>query len=217
MTTAGRVELVSIALPTPLVVGDKKLFSGIRKRPQDGPVEVLEGGLSGDGVGDLKHHGGPNRAIHLFSAEHYDAFSPRPETAAAPPWVGENLTVRGYTDALAHIGDRVRVGTALLQVTMPTERCGHPGLSSGVPELRKWMIESLRTGFYSSVIEPGVLERGDALEVVERINEKWSIEALSAVMYRHVADPEIIAEVEQLEELAPEWKAKVRKLHRRSS
>lgn len=211
------VVLVNVAGVETFDLNGKLHTSGIRKRPQDGPVRVTEAGLDGDGVGNLEHHGGPNRALHVFAAEHYDAFAAELSAIAPRPWVGENLTVRGYTDAIARLGDELRIGTARVRVTMPTERCSYPGRVSGIPKLRKRMVDTLRTGFYLRVIEPGVVRRGDPIEIVEAGDPAWTIERLSGVMYRHVEDAELVREIEALDALAPEWKRSVRKLHTRKS
>lgn len=212
-----RVELVNVAAAESLERGGKAWTTGIRKRPRDGPVRVTLEGLAGDEVGDREHHGGLNRALHMFASEHYDVFAARLDQVVPRPWVGENLTVRGYADDVAQLGDRLRVGTALAEVTMPTERCGNPGWVTGIPKLRKWMIETLRTGFYLRVLEPGVVRGGDTLEIVERGNPAWPIARLSAVMYRRVADAGAVAEVEQLAGIAPEWLARIRTLHARQT
>jgi MOSC domain-containing protein YiiM len=214
--TDAKVALVCTGRVETLALQSKTLRTALRKRPREGRVPVLSTGLSEDEVGDRIHHGGPNRAVHVFSGEAYDAFAERLQKLVPRPWVGENLCVRGYHDAIACVGDRVRVGTALLQVTMPTERCGHPGLATGIRKLRKWMIDALRTGFYLRVLEPGTVRRGDPIDVVERGDERWTIASLSEVMYRRTADADVVREVCELEDLAPEWKARVQKLHARA-
>ncbi|MCX5737262.1 MAG: MOSC domain-containing protein [Proteobacteria bacterium] len=137
---AGAVERFECA-------GGVALTSAIRKHGMTGSVEVGVRGLAGDACHDPAH-GGPNRALHVFAAEHYDAFESSGSGRLVPPGVGENLLVRGHPDADAHVGDVLRAGTALVQVTMPTERCRNPGLVAGVPTLLRWMIETLRTGYY---------------------------------------------------------------------
>ncbi len=203
----GRVE--TFDLPD----GDA-LTSAIRKTPQEGPVEVTPRGFAGDATHGPEH-GGPNRALHVFCREHIAHFEAEHGRPLPVPLVGENLTVRGHPDAEAHVGDVVRAGTALLQVTMPTERCRNPGRVAGVPLLLKWMIESLRTGYYLRVVEPGVVAAGDAFRLEERGNPRWSIEALSRAMLRDVADPDLVASLLDVPEIAPEWKTRLELLHAR--
>ena len=193
--------------------GDE-LTSAIRKSEQRERVAVAAAGF----VGDMCHdpaHGGPNRAVHVFAAEHYDEFERRAGKSLGRPLVGENLRVRGHPDEIARVGDRVRVGSALLQVTMPTERCRNPGRVHQVPLLLKWMIEDLRTGFYLRVLEPGEIGAGDRWELETRGDARWTIRDLSGAMLREVGDPAIVAELQQLEVLAPEWQERLLVLHER--
>lgn len=214
-TADARVEAVHVARVETFALPDGDSHtSGLRKRPQRAPVRVDTLGFEGDEQHDPAH-GGPSRAVHVFATEHYEAFEPRAGRAIEPPLVGENLTVSGFADDVAYAGDVVRVGGALLQVTMPTERCGYPGRNAGLPKLLKWMIEELRTGYYLRVLEPGEIGPGDAWRLEQRSQERWSVQALSHAMYRDVGDAGLVAELEAVPEIADEWKARLRALHER--
>jgi len=211
-----RVEAVHVAAVETFVLPDgAEHTSAIRKQRQPGPVAVGRLGFEGDAQFNPEH-GGPNRAVHAFAREHYRVFEERAGRPLPPPLVGENLTVSGYPDDVAHVGDVVRVGSALLQVTMPTERCGYPGRNAGVPQLLKWMVETLRTGFYLRVLEPGEVAPGDAWVLEDRPDPRWTIEALSRAMLREAGDAARVAELEAVTELAPEWKTRLRALHARA-
>lgn len=210
-----RVESVNVGAVETLVLPDgQPLTSAIRKRPSDGALEIGPCGLVGDEWHDPAH-GGPNRAIHAFSAEYYELFGPLLGIVPDVPLVGENLTVRGFTDEQAHVGDVVRVGSAILQITMPTERCRNPGRVIGAPNLMKLMVENLRTGFYLRVLEPGRVQRADAWILESPGDSSWSIQALSHAMYREVENPQRVAELQALHALAPEWKQRLAVLHQR--
>jgi len=204
---AGTVERFECA-------GGIALTSAIRKHGMTGSVEVGVRGLAGDACHDPAH-GGPNRALHVFAAEHYDAFESSGSGRLVPPGVGENLLVRGHPDADAHVGDVLRAGTALVQVTMPTERCRNPGLVAGVPTLLRWMIETLRTGYYLRVLAPGRVAPEDAFALVSRPAGAWSVEALSRAMLRDAGDRALLAEIASLLHLAPEWKQRLLVHHER--
>jgi len=210
-----RVEAVHVAgIETFDLPDGESHTSAIRKRAQTGRVRVETLGFEGDEQHDPAH-GGPNRAVHVFSTEHYAAFETLAGRPIATPVVGENLTVSGFPDAVAHVGDVVRVGTARLQVSMPTERCGYPGRNAGLPKLLKWMIEALRTGYYLRVLESGEIGADDAWVLESRSNATWSIEALSRAMYREVGDAALVAALEGVPEIAEEWKTRLRVLYAR--
>lgn len=183
--------------------------SAIRKLPQAGPVLATADGFSGDEVSPDPAHGGPNRALHVCAVESYRIFEEKAGRALPVPTFGENLTLSGYDETRARVGDTLRIGEALVQVTMPTERCAKPGRLVGVPLLLKWIIETLRSGFYLRVLERGPIAPGDACTVTERGPEAWTIEALNRVMYREVADPLRLQATQELSELAPEFKQRL--------
>jgi len=215
MAESSHVEAVFVgAVETFELEDGDSLTSAIRKRPRTDATELGVAGFPGDECQDPSH-GGPNRAVHVFAAEHYERFAEIAGHTLPQPLVGENLCVRGYADDVARVGDRLQIGGALVEVTMPTERCRNPGRLHRVPQLLRWMIEELRTGFYLKVLEPGAVQPGDACVLQARGPERWTIRSLSHAMYRRVADAELVAELQQVEPLAPEWKERLAVLHAR--
>lgn len=212
------IESINIATPETLLLGKKEVVTAIRKKPTKAICTVGVNGLEGDEIGDMKHHGGLNRALHFFSAEHYNVFERQlkedGEIIPPRPWVGENITTRGYIDYMAHVGDRLKIGTTILEVSMPTERCWVPGASVGIPALAKWMISSKRTGFYLRVIEPGQLSVTDTIEIIEDGDIDWSIFRLSCLMYTDdITNTKWIKKAMEIPTLAQEWKDSVLKKH----
>ena len=107
---AGRAELMKI--------GARTISTGIRKAPVErGYVGLL--GLAGDVVADVENHGGPDQAVYVYSAEDYAWWGKELGAAPAPGTFGENLTLSSFDPEPVQIGDRYRVGAALLEVTAP--------------------------------------------------------------------------------------------------
>lgn len=189
--------------------------SAIRKQTCAGPVLVGALGIDGDECAEADAHGGPNRALHAFALESYRHFAGLAGRELPVPTFGENLTLEGYDELDARVGDRLRAGDSLLEVTMPTERCPKPGRSAGEPRLLKWILESLRSGFYLRVVEPGAITAGDPIELAARGPAEWTVERLSRAMYREIEDEALLARIDALPELAPEWKARLGIHHER--
>ncbi len=192
-----------------------EIRSGICKRPQQGPVRVGPEGLTGDEVHDRRFHGGPNRALHAFALEGYRALEEASGAALPVPCFGENLTVGGLTEVDVRPGDVWQVGSARLQVTMPTERCAHPGRLAGHPRILSWVVRDGRCGWYLRVLEPGLLETGDAIARAERGPEGPTLLDLHIWMRDQAGDPDILRQIEAHPALAPEWKERMRILHAR--
>ena len=96
--------------------------------------------------------------------------------------------IENYTDEQTFIGNRLKIGSVIMEVSMPTVRCSIPGKYIGISKLTKWMIGSLRTGFYMRIIQPGHMCIRDEIEIIEQGNSKWSIARLSSVFYENISD-----------------------------
>lgn len=150
--------------------------SGIHKRAVD-RIEVrdpgpkrggLGSGVVGDAIGSRKHHGGETQAVYAFAREELDWWERELDRELGNGMFGENLTTVGLDVDASEIGERWRVGTALLEVCGPRVPCatfaGHMGERGWV----KRFTERERVGAYLRVAEAGVIEPGDPIEVVLR-------------------------------------------------
>lgn len=90
-----------------------------------GPIErttVRRGGVDGDRQRNLKYHGGPQRAVCVYSMELIEALS-REGHPIAPGTVGENLTLSGVDWSLVTPGSLLTVGDAELRITSYADPC----------------------------------------------------------------------------------------------
>src|ERR1700754_2103583 len=97
--------------------------TSIRKRPVAGPVEVRRNGLAGDSRSDVKYHGGPEQAVYAYAREDLDHFEALLGETLPDGQFGENLTTHGIDVNAALLGERWRVGTALLEVSSVRTPC----------------------------------------------------------------------------------------------
>ncbi len=173
------IEIVSVNVGMPSVLlsrpsGD--IVSGIDKRPVARPsLRLTAINLEGDGQADTKEsrfggqvHGGPDQAVYAFPVEHYVRFEATLERPVALGFVGENLTVRGATEAEVCIGDVWAWGEALLQVSVPRSPCYKLGIRMGRQALRRWVREEGLVGWYLRVLRPGIVPTSGRIAVVER-------------------------------------------------
>lgn len=133
--------------------------SGIAKSPRDGALRVTPVGLEGDEQGDLRVHGGVEKAIHHYPREHYAAWiaelGEHPLLMQAGAF-GENFSTSGWSEADVCLGDRVRAGTALLEVSQGRMPCWKLNDRFEVAGMSLRVQESGRTGWYYRVLEEGV-------------------------------------------------------------
>ena len=147
--------------------------TSIDKRPVTGPVAVARLGLDGDQVSDTRHHGGVDQAVYAFAREDLDFWADQLGREVRDGQFGENLTTEGIDVNQAEIGERWRVGTALLEVASIRIPCNEFKNWMGVSgyERRAWVrrfTAEHRPGPYLRVVEEGVVSAGDAIDVVHR-------------------------------------------------
>ena len=181
--------------------------SGIHKQPRDGPIVCGSSGLAGDEQGDLRVHGGLDKAVHHYASEHYAAWRavlgahPLLDTPAA---FGQNLHTAGLTEADVCLGDRFRAGTALLEVSQARQPCWKLNERFGQPGMAAQVQKTGRTGWYYRVLEAGELWAGAALVLQARPHPEWSLARLLEVLYRPSLDvPELRAALAL--PLPPSW------------
>ncbi|AWM88087.1 MOSC domain-containing protein [Microvirga sp. 17 mud 1-3] len=184
MRTAYRIEQLLTGSVAPL--GPRGIPSGIAKRPRPDRVWLGPEGLTGDEQGDRRHHGGPEKAVHHYAFDHYATWRAalgERDVLFRPGAFGENLSTTGLTEAEVAIGDIFRAGEALIQVSQGRQPCWKLNARFGVPDMATRVQTSGRTGWYYRVIEPGFVEAGDELVLVERPVPSWTIERLWRALY----------------------------------
>lgn len=167
---------VNVGQPRDVPWRDKIVRTSIFKDAVEGIVRVGALNLEGDGQADRSAHGGRDKAVYAYPAEHYRDW--QHELGAAPlAWgaFGENLTTQGLAEAEVCIGDRLRCGTAEFVVTQPRVPCFKLGVRFERPEIVKLFLRSGRSGFYLAVTREGTLRAGDAIEVVPSPGDRVSI------------------------------------------
>ena len=125
--------------------------------------------LAGDQQADLTVHGGSEKAVYAYPAEHYEYWGKElPEVPFSWGRFGENLTTEGLREGTLCIGDRLRIGSAVLMVTQPRMPCYKLGIRFGRTDIIKRFLVSERTGFYFSVLKEGDAGAGDEFELLEK-------------------------------------------------
>ena len=156
---------VNVGLPRTVQWRDQPVTTGIFKSPVEGPVALRRHNLDGDEQADLSVHGGPTKAVYVYSTQHYDYWrNELPDVELDWGHFGENLSVEGMDEASIHIGDEFSVGTARLVVTEPRMPCFKLGVRFGRADMPKRFLQSGRSGFYFGVVQKGEVEAGDTLE-----------------------------------------------------
>ena len=178
--------------------------SSIYRDPVNGPVLAQKGGLVGDKV-TQSYHGGEDADVCVHLLDHYRFWNEQYGMDLRPGFVGENFTLDQITEDAVCVGDIVRVGTALFQVSGPRVPCANLARRIGRNDWVKLTIRENRTGFYMSVLEAGTVQPGDAWQLQERFNPDGSIPAINRCIFLDY-DPAFAQRMTQMQGLADWWK-----------
>lgn len=182
--------------------------SGIHKHRQAGVVRIGELGLEGDEQGDLRVHGGIDKAVHHYPFEHYLQW--RSELGNLPVLqqpgaFGENISTQGLTEHDVCLGDRLQLGSALLEVSQGRQPCWKLNDRFGVADMARRVQSSGRSGWYYRVLQAGAAGAGDALTLRERPHPDWPLARLAHLLYDRVLDPALLKPALALP-LVPSWR-----------
>ena len=164
-----KIVSVNVGRPRGIDWKGKTIRTSIFKEPVQGRVRLETLNFVGDEQADLAVHGGPQKAVYGYASEHYD-FWQQQLPGVHLPWgvFGENLTTEGLLEGEINIGNRYKLGSAVVMVTQPRIPCYKLGVRFGRDDIVKRFLKSGRPGFYFSVIQEGEVGAGDALELVYR-------------------------------------------------
>ena len=177
--------------------------TGIWKLPAEGRVAVGRDGLAGDVQADRKVHGGPDMAVYAYAREDIDWWEGELGRPLENGTFGENLTLAGVDASGPLVGERWRVGTALLEVSAPRVPCWKLGAKMGDPRFIKRFAKALRTGTYLRVIEEGELGAGDAVEIVSRPDHDVTVRLAARAF---LADASLAPRVLEAPQLPCAWR-----------
>lgn len=202
-----RLLSVNVGQPRQVVWKGRMVTTGIFKEPVAGRVTLCRHNLDGDAQADLAVHGGPDKAVYLYPAEHYAAW--RQELADTElPWgmFGENLTTEGLLEATTYIGDRLRIGTAVVRVTEPRMPCYKLAVRFGRDDIVQLLLASGRTGVYAAVEQEGELEAGDTITLHRRDDQAVTVADVTRVYVHERGDVAMMRRLAQLASLSASWR-----------
>ncbi|MBA3032465.1 MAG: MOSC domain-containing protein [Gammaproteobacteria bacterium] len=196
------------------VLADDSRSSAIVKTAVTGAVQLSEEGLAGDTHADLQAHGGPDKALHLFPAEHYARLLAAFPAARnlLPGGLGENITTRGLTEETVCIGDIFALGATRIQVTQPRTPCWKIDRRTGCKGVAAYIAEHGCTGWHYRVLTSGAICAGDSLVHLERPAGSVPLARFWRTVRSPHPLPAALAMLAAAPGLSPEW---VRKLQER--
>ncbi|WP_102692060.1 MOSC domain-containing protein [Rummeliibacillus pycnus] len=199
----------SIGLPKEMRYGkDQVMDTGICKQAIH-EAYLTKDGFRGDGVADLKHHGGLDRAVCIYPFEHYAKWEKefgKPLDAAA---FGENLTVTNMLEENVCIGDIFQVGDAIIQITQGRIPCNTISRRVGHPLILKRLVETGFVGYLCRVLKEGTVSSDSKISLVKRHPEEVSVLFCMDTYFHRTNDVEAMKKILNVSELADKWREKL--------
>ena len=203
---------INVGLPREVQWHGKTVLTSIFKAPVAGPVKVGRLNLEGDRQSDLNAHGGADKAVYVYPAEHYAFWRAELPGVDLPGGAfGENFTTEGLIEDSVHIGDRLRVGSAEFVVTQPRMPCFKLGIRFGRPDMVKRFLRSGRTGFYLAVAREGEVTAGDAVMSITKHEPVISVADIVGLYSADAANQDLLRKASGLSALPEGWRDYFRK------
>ncbi len=207
MKSDARLISLNVGLPRMVMSNGDSVSTGIFKEPVAGRVMLRTLNLDGDRQADLSVHGGLSKAVYVYPSEHYDYWK-RELPQMQLPWgmFGENFTTAGLFESKVNIGDRFRVGSAVVAVTEPRMPCYKLALKFGRPDIIKRFLASERTGFYFAVLQEGEVGEGDLIHQLEESQRSLKVNHVTQLYTREKSNVELLRRAIGDEALPESWR-----------
>ncbi len=185
--------------------------SGIFKSQIEGEVWLGKTNLDGDGQSDLVHHGGEDRAVLAYSADHYPVW--RSHLGLELPFgsFGENFTLTGLNEQSVCLGDRWVTDEIELEISQPRVPCFKLSRRVGVEDLNQQVMKNGKGGWYFRVMKEGNVKAGQVLRLAQRPFPDWPTARAYRIYLTERDDTDLIQELHDLPCLSQLWKSGLNK------
>ena len=213
-----RLLSVNVGRPREIAWRGKTVYTSVWKAPVQGRRLVRRLNVDGDAQGDLHGHGGEHRAVFVYQIDSYHYWERELKRSDFTfGQFGENFTVEGLADSEVCLGDRYRIGEALLEVTQPRVTCYRVGIRMDEPRMAALLVAHQRPGFYFRVLEEGEVGAGDEIVRVTQGPERMTVTAINALLYLPGPAKGEIERALHIPALSPGWKSSFEALLRQTA
>ncbi|MEQ5977751.1 MOSC domain-containing protein [Bacillus cereus] len=205
---ANEYQLLSlnIGLPKEVTYGGKVIHTGINKKQVKEPVYLSFVKFNGDGQADLVHHGGVDKAVCVYTGDHYPYWEKELNQDLVYGAFGENITVSGMREEDVCIGDTFELGQAIVQVTQPRQPCFKLAKKYNIPKLPLYFQETGYTGFYFRVLKEGWVSSVDTLKKLQSDPKGVSVAFANRIMHKEKQNIEGVKRILEVNALSCSWR-----------
>lgn len=194
----------------------KELVSGIKKHPINKSY-LTKTGFKDDFQADLVNHGGENKALFLFSALTYEKINSHFNNSfnmTDMAYFGENLLLSDICEKDVCIGDILKIGETLVQITQPRQPCWKLSANTNKKNMTKFIFDSGFTGWYAKVLTEGFICKNDEVILIERKNPNLTIEKLNQLIVNPMSDVNLTLETLNCEDLGKAFSTSLEKRYK---
>lgn len=186
---------------------DRPWTTAFFKMPISGSVFVSRTNIVGDAQADLQFHGGPDKAVLAYSADHYAYWREHINQPTLPYGAfGENLTIAGLDESQVCVGDTWQADPVVFQVTQPRQPCWKLSRRWRIDDLARQVIANGKSGWYLRVLAEGEIAAGCEMTLIGRPHPTWTVQRASDLMHHRKNDLAAAAELAAMPELSAAWR-----------
>ncbi|BDU58281.1 molybdenum cofactor sulfurase [Limnohabitans sp. MORI2] len=211
--TSPRSATVSIFIGQVRALPETGRPTGMYKTAVQSPIALGVNGFEGDQQADLRVHGGPDKAVHLYPTRHYAQLAAKFDEAAAlmqPGSMGENIATPDLDEHDVRLGDVWQLGTALIQVCQPRNPCWKIDERFGADGMALFIDQHLLTGWYWRVLQTGVVNPTDTLVLHEAASHAPTLHQAMTLWREHRPDLAALSTLAETPGIAKVWQDKIK-------
>jgi MOSC domain-containing protein YiiM len=177
------------------------------------PIELGVEGFAGDQHADLRVHGGPEKAVHLYPSNHYAKLAAKFADAApllVPGSMGENIATADLDEHDVRLGDVWQLGKALIQVCQPRNPCWKIDERFVADGMAAFIDQHLLTGWYWRVLQPGVVNPNDTLQLHKAASQAPTLHEAMTLWRAHPPQLDQLSALAEVPGIAKVWQGKIR-------
>jgi MOSC domain-containing protein YiiM len=202
-----KIISVNVGLPIKVNFGKEIVTTAIFKNPIKHRIKLYKLNLEGDKQADLTVHGGIDKAVYSYPAEHYEFWKKEIEDFEYS-WgtFGENLTTEGLLEDLVNIGDQFQIGSAKVVATQPRMPCYKLAVRFGRMDIIRRFMASERSGIYFKVAQEGEIGVEDKIELIKSDENKVTIRDIVRLQTNGGRDTEMMNRAIKVKDLPDGWR-----------
>ena len=199
---------LNVGIPRQVTYKSELVTTGIFKEPIHHRTKLRKLNLDGDKQADLTVHGGLDKAVYSYPAEHYGHWQKElPGMYLSWGMFGENFTTEGVFEDNVNIGDQFQIGSAIVIATQPRMPCYKLGVKFGRMDIVKRFLASGLTGIYFKVLQEGEVGAGDLIELIRRDDNNVTVKDVVRIYTVDKDDVQTMERAIKVKDLPDGWRS----------